>query len=657
MFGAPFLLALTTISSLAVFIGNVAAADFNDDELEDNVFAKRQNYTCSTEGLQDVCETNAADCVSAMCESCSGYVYIANCCALSSYNAMMQCLLELESNPVEITMTIASASSNTSTITAPASTATGMDACTGFEAIVLACEDNLPGFSTEAFSQQASCVCYSNGTYQPDLYDGMFSGCLAYLATASPLEYSSIVTGSVDSAPCKNVATTTQSSSSSSTHYIGRLTTSSLTADSTSITSSPTASTGPTQSVVVESNGGTRLGSNSLSTHTLLHNTMRTGTWAWAVAAILCSQCLAAPLSSPAKPERASLRLPVRKSLLTGGDIRRRSVSSPLKNGDFEYLIDLELGTPGQAITLSIDTGSSDIWVYGPGSCTSCTGGVFDPSKSSTGVYDSSVGDFSTSYFDGTSASGYYIEDTVGLGSATVTGVTFAVATSAASTQRGIMGIGLQGLEASQVKYPELLDDLQSQGLIDRRSYSIYLDDLEAGSGFILFGDVDSSKYSGDLVTLPIIPYTDSAPRLQVEWTSLSATDGSGSTEALLQSGFSYPVALDTGYTTSVLPVELFNELATYFNVYTDDAGNYLVPCQMPSGSFTFGFGDGPAVSIQVPYSELAVPEPSGSGACLFGFLPQDQSVISFGDTFLRSAYVYYDFDSSTISLAQAVWS
>ncbi|OAG36152.1 hypothetical protein AYO21_09692 [Fonsecaea monophora] len=388
---------------------------------------------------------------------------------------------------------------------------------------------------------------------------------------------------------------------------------------------------------------------------------MRTGSWLYAAAAVLLSQCccLAAPVSSTKSERGTSLRLPVRKSHVTR-DLQRRWVSATLQNADYSYLVDLDIGTPAQTITLSIDTGSSDIWVYGPGSCSACTGGIFDPSESSTDVYDENLGAFSASYFDGTSASGYYVDDTVGLGSATVTGVTFAVATSAAGTTRGIMGIGLAGLEASAVKYPELLDDLEAQGLIDRRSYSIYLDDLEAGSGFILFGAVDGSKYAGSLVTLPMIPYTDSAPRLQVEWTYLSATTSDGSTTHLTQSGFSYPVALDTGYTTSVLPVDLFNELATYFSVYTDSNGNYLVPCEMPSGFFSFGFGgEGytPAVAIQVPFSELAVPVPGESGTCLFGFLPQAQSVISFGDTFMRSAYVYYDFDDSTISLAQAVWT
>ncbi|OQV00954.1 hypothetical protein CLAIMM_06384 [Cladophialophora immunda] len=352
---------------------------------------------------------------------------------------------------------------------------------------------------------------------------------------------------------------------------------------------------------------------------------MRSGTWLWAVAAILYSQCLAAPLSSAARPERASLRLPVKKRLLTG-DIQRRSVSSPLQNGDFEYLVELELGTPAQAVTLSIDTGSSDIWVYGPDSCTTCTGGIFDPTKSSTGVYDSDLGDFSATYFDGTAASGYYIDDTVGLGSATVTGVTFAVATSAANTNRGIMGIGLAGLEASEVQYPEFLDDLKSQGLIDRRSYSIYLDDLEAGSGFILFGDVDASKYSGDLVTLPMVPYTDSAPRLQVEWTYLSATDGAGTTTALTQAAFSYPVAMDTGYTTSVLPVELFNELATYFGVTTDNAGDYLVSCDMPAAPSPSASAAGPPSPSRCPSLSSPCPSPARTAPACSASCPRSRA-------------------------------
>ncbi|OAL39759.1 hypothetical protein AYO20_01156 [Fonsecaea nubica] len=255
--------------SLAILIRGSVAADISDHEL-DIILDKRQNYTCSNQGLQDVCETNSADCIAAMCESCSGYVFIANCCALASYTAMLQCLLEVQSDPSEITMTIGStATSNspgTSTITAPSSAApslgiSGADACSAFEEIVLGCENATPGFSTEAFSRQTSCLCYSNGTYQPDLYDGMFAGCLAYLSTATPAEYSSIATGSVDFAPCKNaVTTTTQTHSSSSTHYIGYTTTSTSAAASTSATPSSATPTGPTQTPEADRNGSAGLG-------------------------------------------------------------------------------------------------------------------------------------------------------------------------------------------------------------------------------------------------------------------------------------------------------------------------------------------------------------------------------------------------------------
>lgn len=266
---------------------------------------------------------------------------------------------------------------------------------------------------------------------------------------------------------------------------------------------------------------------------------------------------------------------------------------------------------------------------------------------------------FSTSYFDGTAFSGNYIADTVSVGDATATGVILALATSVSSKNsalRGIMGIGLDGLEASPTKYNGFIDDLYNEGLISSRSCTIFLDDVGDASGSIIFGGGDSSRYTGDLVALPIQPYTDSAPRLQVEWTGLSITDSTGKTTALTSSDLSYPVALDTGYTTVVVPTEIFNELYSFFDVSTTAAGDYLVSCDLADGYLTFGFGTSPAVNIQVPFYELAVPT-TEAGTCLFGLMPQDGNVISFGDPFLRSAYVSYDYDAMTISLAQANWT
>lgn len=146
-------------------------------------------------------------------------------------------------------------------------------------------------------------------------------------------------------------------------------------------------------------------------------------------------------------------------------------------------------------------------------------------------------------------------------------------------------------------------------------------------------------------------------PRLQVEWTYLSVTTESGTT-TLTPDDWSYPVVLDTGYTTTVLPSDMYNSLYDLFQVSSEN-GAPVMTCKPPEGYFTFGFGVGPAVSIDVLFSEIAVPdEYLPDQDCLFGFEAPDPNtpVISFGDTFLRSAYVYYDIDAGTISLAQAGW-
>jgi hypothetical protein len=60
-------------------------------------------------------------------------------------------------------------------------------------------------------------------------------------------------------------------------------------------------------------------------------------------------------------------------------------------------------------------------------------------------------------------------------------------------------------------------------------------------------------------------------------------------------------------------------------------------------------------VIISVSFLGIAVPNfLDNTGGCVFGFeAAEANKVISFGDTFLRSAYVLYNYDSYTIGLAQ----
>ena len=61
------------------------------------------------------------------------------------------------------------------------------------------------------------------------------------------------------------------------------------------------------------------------------------------------------------------------------------------------------------------------------------------------------------------------------------------------------MGVGYDTNEASYVRkvfeYPSVVDQMVSEGLIATKAYSLYLDDLTAKTGNILFGGADTAKF------------------------------------------------------------------------------------------------------------------------------------------------------------------
>jgi hypothetical protein len=96
------------------------------------------------------------------------------------------------------------------------------------------------------------------------------------------------------------------------------------------------------------------------------------------------------------------------------------------------YFCNVTIGTPGQQLSLVIDTGSSDLWCKSadsamcstpPNSCN--VTGAFDADESSTLSVVSSQ--FNITYVDGTSASGDYVTDTLRISEATVEDFQFAV--------------------------------------------------------------------------------------------------------------------------------------------------------------------------------------------------------------------------------------
>lgn len=105
-----------------------------------------------------------------------------------------------------------------------------------------------------------------------------------------------------------------------------------------------------------------------------------------------------------------------------------------------------------------------------------------DPSESDT-VEIIGRGDFFIRYgTPGSRVEGDYILDSLSIANVTVQNLTMAYATRARAVTTGIMGIGFPENEAIVAlggdPYPNIMDLLVEQDLINTRTYSLYLNDL-----------------------------------------------------------------------------------------------------------------------------------------------------------------------------------
>ncbi|KAJ9637937.1 uncharacterized protein PV06_04520 [Exophiala oligosperma] len=352
---------------------------------------------------------------------------------------------------------------------------------------------------------------------------------------------------------------------------------------------------------------------------------------------------------------------------------RRQSntVTAALTNEILLYFINVTVGTPGQPFSLQLDTGSSDIWfpainadICEQGIETYCPFGVYDYSKSST-YKDPGLPEFQIQYVDGTQISGAYLSDVLNIGSTKLTNMTMAAALQANTRGIGIMGIGFDSGESAAVQgeftYPNVISVLKNQGHINTLSYSLWLDDLKSNTGSILFGGVDSSKYHGDIIALPIQPdsQTGNLTSFTVAWTGLTVS-GSGQTSDMSPST-PQPAILDSGTTNTYLPDEIATNIFNGVGALTDTQYGNVVPCKLGDDDLTFSFtfgGKGGAV-VNVSLSEFVTPLPeeitfkNGDEACMFAINAAGDSPILFGDSFLRSAYVVYDLENKEIGIAQ----
>ncbi|CAK7906132.1 candidapepsin-9 [[Candida] anglica] len=395
-------------------------------------------------------------------------------------------------------------------------------------------------------------------------------------------------------------------------------------------------------------------------------------------------------------------------------DDKNNSVSLVLANEKTFYKTELEFGSNGDKVSVVIDTGSSDLWIpsndvqcldtsrfkrdvkktsgssrgsfkplikdasQSQGGLTpsnTCTSyGSFATENSDTFHVNSSVNPFAIHYADNSKATGVWGYDNVKIGNHVVKDLSFAVA-NVSSSNIGVLGIGYASLEATTMysdqssyysssytsygggyMYENLPMKLKSNGLIKKNVFSMYLNSPELQTGTVLFGAVDHAKYEGKLQTVQIVGSDDAfyedPNRIIVVSSGISIDDNGNE---ITVSSDPHPALLDSGSTISFFPQRLLDQLGEALGgTYSTSAGAYKVPCVNDSNvSVQISFG---GAVISVPYANLLLPIAS---SCYLGVLAQseDSDYILFGDNILTSAYLVFDLDDDTLSLAQAKYT
>ncbi|KAK1730082.1 eukaryotic aspartyl protease [Colletotrichum acutatum] len=339
--------------------------------------------------------------------------------------------------------------------------------------------------------------------------------------------------------------------------------------------------------------------------------------------------------------------------------LRRRQVSdtdAPVLNvTTTTYLIELNIGTPGQDTKVAIDTGSSELWVNpncaNAGSTAqtqSCrANGQYDPQDSSTSSVYRQTGRIK--YGKGEVVL-QYVSDNITLPGSDIAlrDTIFGYATDSVDLNRGILGLSF-GEATNNTGYPTVLDEMKAQNIVESLTIGIALGtkDEKTGSGLISFGGVDTKKFSGTLHSAPILgpQNNENLWRYWVQLDSVGLSKSGSSSKTYANSQF--PVFFDTGATLSYLPSAVVDSLGSDLGGQLDSSVNmYVVPCST-TGTIDFKFGD---YTMKVPIQEFIWNV--GNNQCVLGADKATDGSYLLGDSFLRSTYVVFDQETPALHFA-----
>ncbi|KAL0073740.1 aspartic peptidase domain-containing protein [Phycomyces blakesleeanus] len=428
---------------------------------------------------------------------------------------------------------------------------------------------------------------------------------------------------------------------------------------------------------------------------------------------------------SPAKANAGMVRLPIIRSKYTASTLFKRGTfqSDIYSIKGTRHVVHLDIGTPPQKFALFLDTGSTDLWIPST-KCNPvlCPFARFDSTLSST--FTPTEQNFVIKYGIG-NATGTFVTDTVSIGGAVIKDQPFGLASTvykagifpseigesfaeenrdsellsiSDTSSNGILGMAFISLSkynnTNGKGHGSLIFNMIEQRIITDPIFSIYLGDpsTSENSGEIIFGGIDPTKYTGELLYIPIANYSASAlhtalpksPKISYTghgyWATnaqkITIQDRGTSTDAGMPP-LSY-FMFDTGASLSFFPRKIVENIVAKVvgsdNYQFNSAKSiFILGCDTPSSEAIIKLEMGAPhkdifdpITITIPFSELVLPGDAltieeatfcyfGIGASLPSLIASPLTSYIVGDNILRNLYLVYDIGQTRIGFAAAI--
>ncbi|KZT57211.1 acid protease [Calocera cornea HHB12733] len=312
---------------------------------------------------------------------------------------------------------------------------------------------------------------------------------------------------------------------------------------------------------------------------------------------------------------------------------------------DLEFVVPVTIGTPGVTAHLDFDTGSADLWVWGPqiqADRTKHT--LYDPAASQTGKSSQGLW-WRIQYGDGSVAAGEVHTDVINLGGVALPNQSVQVATALSDTfisedgSDGLLGLAFPNMNTVQpMQQVTPMANLVAENLLVKPIFTVKLDKDDA-SGFYTFGDIAPDSHTGiksaDIKYQPVIT-------THGFWEFTSPTIRVG--DKLVKREANNTAIADTGTTILMLSDAACQLVYSQIPgaVLSADAGGWILPSNSTPPHVGFGFGpDGLEYTISgedLKYGDMQ--DGTHYGAIQSrGQAPYD----ILGDVFLRRVYAIFD--------------